>query len=67
MLTLALRSNQPLRPVDLVQELSINRRTAVQALQSLTAKGKFRALQLGQSARVTKYEYIHSMLDSWKW
>lgn len=51
-LMLAHRSNKPLRPVDLVKELSINHRTAVQTLQSLTTKGKFKALQLGRSTRV---------------
>jgi hypothetical protein len=66
-LMMAIRSNKPLRPADLVLELAINRRTAVRALQSLTEKGRFRALQLGKSARVTRYEYIHSVADSWRW
>ncbi|QKS47359.1 hypothetical protein HUB94_23455 (plasmid) [Paenibacillus cellulosilyticus] len=66
-LMLALRSNKPLRPIDLVEELTINRRTAVQALHSLTAKGRFRALQSTNGIRVKRYEYIHAFSDTWRW
>jgi hypothetical protein len=66
-LYVAIRNNKSIRPVDLVKEFEINRRTAVLCLQSLCNKGKFRAIMSGKEARVVRYEYIRSFTDDWIW
>lgn len=66
-LVLAARSNEPLRPIDLVKELGVNRRTAVRCLQSLCSKGKFKPILSGKETKVVRYEYVRSFTDDWFW
>jgi hypothetical protein len=61
-LLLAHRINKPIRPVDLVKELEINRRTAVRSLKILCEKGKFRPITVSGS-RIARYEFIRSYSD----
>lgn len=62
-LLIAMKTGRHLRPADLVTELVINRRTAVNCLKSLCAKGRFRPIKSGNSNQVNRYEYIHSVTD----
>jgi hypothetical protein len=66
-LSIALRMSKPVRPVDLVKELEINRRTAVLCLQSLCKKGKFRPILSGNETKVNRYEFVRSFTDDWVW
>jgi hypothetical protein len=66
-LLLALRSNDYIRPVDLVKELAINRRTAVLALQSLCKLGKLKPIISGKETKVIRYEFVRSFTDNWIW
>jgi hypothetical protein len=66
-LLLTLSSNTSIRPIDLVNELEINRRTAVQCLKSLCVKGKLRAIHTGTGARVIRYELVRSLSDDSIW
>jgi hypothetical protein len=64
---MAMRNNKPIRPVDLVVELEIHRRTAVRVLKSLCDKGRMRGLPKGTSHRVSRYELIRSFGDDLLW
>lgn len=66
-LLVAIRKNEPVRPADLVNELGINRRTAVGCLKALCDKGKFRPIASKTGRRVARYEFIHSFSDNWIW
>lgn len=66
-LLIALRLNESIRPIDLVKELEINRRTAVNCLKSLCDRGKFRPILTGKGTKVTRYEFVRSFTDDWKW
>src|SRR5690554_854453 len=60
---LAIYLARPIRPVDVVKHLAVNRRTAVSILQSLCTKGWMLPLQRGQGARVLYYELVHGVVD----
>ena len=66
-LRLAMCANGPIRPIDLVRELSINKRTAVKVLQQLCRKGKLRPMDGGASGRITRYEWVRSLGDEAVW
>lgn len=61
-LKLAYSFNKPLHPVDVVNELEMNRRTAVRYLQSLCHKGRMRPLQDSHSTKVCRYQVIRHQL-----
>jgi very-short-patch-repair endonuclease len=52
---LACRLARPIRPIDLVQYLLINRRTAIRKLQSLCAKGLLTAESGVSNQRIVRY------------
>lgn len=64
---LALRSNKPVRPCDLVNVLGVHRNTAAACLKSLCEKGKFRPLLAAKGQRVMRYEYVRSIQDEFNW
>ncbi|CAM3486723.1 hypothetical protein [Marinicrinis lubricantis] len=64
---LAMRQTKSIRPIDLVREFEINKRTAVKVLQQLCDKGKLRPLVSGESGRVTRYERVQSLADDTVW
>lgn len=64
---IAVRTNGCIRPVDLVRELGIDKRTARKGLSALSQKGKFCPIVSQESGRVCKYEYIHSLKDIQLW
>lgn len=66
-LRIAVRSNGCIRPVDLVKELGIDKRTAIKGLSLLCHKGKFSPIVLEKSGRVCRYEYKHSFKDDQLW
>lgn len=66
-LRIAVSSNECIRPVDLVRALGINRRTAINGLVSLCAKGKFSPIVSKKSGRVCKYKHAHSFKDIQLW
>lgn len=53
---LACRLARPIRPIDLEQHLSINRRTAIRRLQSLCSKGWLTAEKGTTNQRSVRYE-----------
>lgn len=53
---LACKLARPLRPIDVVTHLSINHRTAVRMLQSLSTKGMFSAVTGAEGKRVVRFE-----------
>ncbi|CAG5077186.1 Putative uncharacterized protein [Thermobacillus xylanilyticus] len=66
-LRFAMRAGGPIRPIDLVRELSINKRTALKVLKQLCFKGKLRPIACGASGRVTRYEPVRSLEDGAVW
>jgi hypothetical protein len=67
-LLIALRYNKPIRPVDLVKGLEINRRTAVNCLKSFCSKGKLRPIVSSKATNVIRrYEYMRSFTDDSNW
>lgn len=66
-LLVAISLNKPIRPIDLVNELEINRRTALKCLKSLCIKGKLRPIVSGTGARIVRYEWVRSLSDDWIW
>ncbi|WP_028608759.1 hypothetical protein [Paenibacillus harenae] len=63
----AKRRNKHIRPIDLVDELKINLRTARRCLQSLCDKEKLLPIRSGKSGRVCRYEFVHSFEDDHLW
>jgi hypothetical protein len=63
----AMSLNKSIRPIDLVNELEINRRTALNLLKSLCAKGKLHPIVSGTGARITRYGLVRSLSDNWIW
>ncbi|TVX91979.1 DUF559 domain-containing protein [Paenibacillus agilis] len=53
---LACKLARPLKPVDVASHLEVSHRTAVRLLQSLQAKGLFRAVIGSEGKRVARYE-----------
>lgn len=66
-LLLTIRFGKSIRPIDLVRELHLNKRTAVKYLKQLCEKGKLRPIASGESNRVTCYEWVHSLSDDSLW
>jgi hypothetical protein len=66
-LSIILRLGKPVRPLDLINELEINRRTAVVCLKSLCEKGKLRPILSCRETRVYRYEFVRSFTDDWVW
>ncbi|QGQ98450.1 hypothetical protein EHS13_28000 [Paenibacillus psychroresistens] len=66
-LLLTLQYNDFIRPVDIVKELRINRRTAVLTLQSLCKKGKLKPILSGKETKIVRYEFVRSFTDGWIW
>lgn len=66
-LRFAMLAGQPIRPIDIVRELSINHRTAVKGLKQLCDKGKLRPIVRGASSRNTRYEWVQSLEDESVW
>jgi hypothetical protein len=66
-LRIASRKNGFLRPVDVVEQLGINRRTVRKYIYILCGKGKFKPVLAQGSNRVCRYELVHSFMDSEIW
>ncbi|WP_339313183.1 RAP domain-containing protein [Paenibacillus sp. FSL M7-0896] len=66
-LRMASRMNGMIRPVDVVEGLGVNRRTARKYINILCEKGKFKPVLAQDSSRVCRYELIHSFIDSEIW
>ena len=66
-LLLTIRLGKSIRPIDVVRELHLNKRTAVKYLKRLCEKGKLRPIITGESNRVTCYEWVHSLSDDSFW
>ena len=66
-LRIAMLAGKPIRPVDLVRELAINKRTAVKVLQQLCGEGRLRPIMGSRSGRVTRYEWVRSMDGEYLW
>ncbi|MEK5439673.1 MULTISPECIES: hypothetical protein [Paenibacillus] len=66
-LRIAVRTNECIRPVDLVRELGIDLRTARKYMKSLSEKGRFNPVVSQASGRVCRYEYVHSFSDFHMW
>lgn len=66
-LLLSLRIGRPIRPIDLVRELNINKRTAVKCLKRLSEKGKLRPIVSGKGERIVRYERVQSVSDRYNW
>jgi hypothetical protein len=66
-LKFAMRMDRPIRPSELVRELSINKRTALKVLKQLCGKGKLRPIPCVASGRVTRYERVRSLEDESIW
>lgn len=64
---LAMLYGKPVRPIDLVSQLGMNKRTAIKHLQQLCDKGKLRPVHSGNTVRVTRYEWIQSLEDQASW
>ena len=66
-LKISILAGRPVRPVDIVRELSINHRTAVKVLKRLCDMGKLRPIVSSASGRVTRYEWVRSLQDPLLW
>lgn len=66
-LKFAMLAGRPIRPSEIVRELSINYRTAVKVLQKLCDRGKLRPIVSSMSGRVTRYEWVHSLTAGSIW
>ncbi|GIP33877.1 hypothetical protein [Paenibacillus sp. J2TS4] len=66
-LLLAIHLNRPIRPIDVVEEFNMNRRTAVKHLQTLCSKGRLRPLLGGNATRVSRYELVRNFSDDLMW
>lgn len=66
-LILAMRHGRQVRPVDLVRELRINNRTAVNILKGLCEKGKLQPIAAGESGRITRYVWIEGPDEGVLW
>lgn len=66
-LQMASRMNGMIRPVDVVKQMGINRRTAIKHLTTLGDKGKFKPVLTPESNRICRYELVQSMIDSEIW
>lgn len=55
------------RPVDLVREFAMNKRTAVKILQQLCDKGKLRPIVRGAGIRIMRYEWVRSLKNDFIW
>ncbi|WP_020619602.1 hypothetical protein [Paenibacillus daejeonensis] len=65
-LRLAARWDGPLRPIDVVNEAKVCRRTAVKYLKLLCDKGRLQPhLSAGEAIRVCSYGYIPSLHQEW--
>lgn len=63
----AMLAGRPIRPVDIIRELSVNDRTAARMLKQLSDKGKLRPIVRGRSGRITRYEWVRSLGDESAW
>ncbi|ANE47162.1 hypothetical protein SY83_13805 [Paenibacillus swuensis] len=63
-LRLAVRQGGFIRPVDVMNELELGRKSVVLIIQSLCEQGKLSPVNNG--ARTTKYELNWSEMDSWR-
>lgn len=66
-LRIAIRSDRYIRPIDIVNELGINLRTARRSIDSLCEKKKLKPVVSGNSNRICRYEYIYSINDRLLW
>lgn len=66
-LRIASRMNGLIRPVDVVKQMGINRRTAIKHLTTLCDKGKFKPVLTPGSNRICRYELVQIMMDSEVW
>lgn len=60
---IALIKGETVRPVDLIRELGICRRTAVKNLKHLCDKGKLRPIFSGKSGRMLRYEWVNDIAN----
>lgn len=63
-LRLALVKGKVIRPVDVVNYLEINEKTAIKYLRQLSEKGYLHAVVSGRTNRINKYEYVGSMFNN---
>jgi hypothetical protein len=66
-LKFSMLAGRPVRPADIVRELSINHRTAVKVLKRLCDMGKLRPIASSASGRITRYEWVRSLEDQLLW
>lgn len=66
-LRIAIRSDQYIRPIDIVNELGLNYRTVRKSMNSLCEKGRLRPIVTGDQSKICRFEYIHSYTDMQLW
>jgi len=66
-LRFAMTAGRPIRPIEIIHGLSINKQTVLKTLRQLCDKGKLRPIAGGKSGRITRYEWIHSLEDGSYW
>ena len=63
----AIRWDGFIRPTDWVRELGINQRSVMRNVKTLCEKWKLRPIITGNSSRICRYEYVHSLKDNQLW